>query len=290
LKRIKVNFYTKENCNLCDKARKILENARKAGKFNIREIDIEQATFLMDKFFDKIPAIEIENREYIFYPFDEKKVIEAIQRAEKIKKPVKIYNRNSRFYDFMESPMEVLSFRELREKFFKKIFESKKIKKIKILEIGVGTGKNIPYYPYEAEIFGVEIAKKMLDRAKIKVKNENKNVHLLNMDVQYLGLKNDSFDIVFTTFVFCSVFDPVQGLKEIKRILKPEGKLYMLEHVRSENPLMGKIIDFFDPLFFNITGAHIARKTKENLIKAGFEVEEEKIGSILRVFTATPLK
>ncbi len=288
MKKIKVNFYTKENCPLCDKAKKILENAGGRKKFDIREIDIEKKPIFLNKFFDKIPVIEIENKEYIFYPFNERSFTQAIERIKKSGKPVKIYNRNSKFYDFMESPMEILGFRKSREKFFKRVFENKKIKDMKILEIGIGTGKNIPYYPDETNVFGVDIAKKMLDRAKIKVEKENKNVYLLNMDVQHLAFKNRSFDMVFTTFAFCSVFDPIKGLKEIRRILKPSGKLYMLEHVRSENKFAGKIMDILDPVFYNLIGEHIARKTKQNLTKAGFKVKEEKVGGILRIFTAIP--
>lgn len=288
MKRIRIKFYTRESCPLCDKAREMLKRTGGGKDVILQEINIEKDPLLLNKFSDRVPVIEIDNREYIFYPFDEKKIIEKIKKVKENRKPAEIYNRNSRFYDFMESPMEILTFKGLRERFFRNVFERKDIKEVKILEIGIGTGKNIPYYPENIEIFGVDIAIKMLERAKEKAEKQDKNLYLLNMDAEHLAFKDNTFDVVFTTFVFCSVFNPVQGLKEIKRVLKPDGKLYMLEHVRSENELAGKIMDFLDPLFFNLTGAHIARRTRENLVKAGFEVREEKIGGILRVFKATP--
>lgn len=290
MNKITLTLYVRKNCSLCDKAREILKRAGGGKNFLIREIDIEKDPLLLNMFSDKVPVIEIANKEYIFYPFDKKRVLESIKKFENYKEPVKIYNRNSKFYDFMESPMEILTFKGLRERFFKKIFKTADTSESKILEIGIGTGKNIPYYPDKGKFFGMDIAIKMLQKAKEKLTKEDKEIFLLNMDAQHLAFKDNSFDIIFTTFVFCSVFDPVQGLREIKRVLKPNGRLYMLEHVRAENPFAGKIMDFLDPLIFKITGAHIARRTKENLIKAGFEVKEEKIGAILRIFTAIPTR
>lgn len=78
-----------------------------------------------------------------------------------------------------------------------------------------------------------EKARKILEKAKIKVEKENKKVSLLNMDAQHFAFKDRSFEMVFTTFLFCSVFDPIKGL-----------------HIRAENEFVGKIMDFFNLLIF----------------------------------------
>ncbi len=100
------------------------------------------------------------------------------------------------------------------------------------LEVGVGTGKNLPYYPREVEITAIDFSPGMLKRARKKASTDDLRVALIEMDVQQLDFPDNYFDTVFATFVFCSVPDPVAGLKELKRVCKPEGKLLLLEHMR----------------------------------------------------------
>ena len=88
--------------------------------------------------------------------------------------------------------------------------------------------------------------------------------------MQNLEFQDNSFDTVFATCVFCSVPDPVQGLKEIKRVCKPEGKIILLEHVRSENKIIGALMDFINPVVVSLIGVNINRRTVENVKKAGF--------------------
>lgn len=91
----------------------------------------------------------------------------------------------------------------------------KEIKGPEVLEIGVGTGKNIPFYPEEIELTGIDISGNMLKRAKKLLAKQQKNgVKLKQMDAQQMGFPDESFDEVAGTFVFCSVSDPVLGLKE----------------------------------------------------------------------------
>jgi ubiquinone/menaquinone biosynthesis C-methylase UbiE len=90
------------------------------------------------------------------------------------------------------------------------------------------------------------------------------------MDAQQMDFPDNSFDSVFTTCVFCSVPDPVKGLHEIKRVCKKDGKIILIEHVRSEQKVLGLLMDLFNPLVVNTFGANINRKTVENVKKAGF--------------------
>jgi len=285
----KIILYSTQKCALCEKAKETLKRLKNRYKFQFEEVFIEDKFELFKKWESKVPVIEIDGKFLLYYPFEEKDIERQIKKSFEHKKGKSIYERNSKFYDFFESPMEFITFKSLRNRFFKRVFEETEGKDLRVLEIGIGTGKNLPYYPENLKIYGCDLSYGMLEKAKKRSEDLKRKVFLLNTDAQLLGFKDNSFDIVITTFVFCSVAEPVTGLKEIKRVLKPGGKLFMLEHVRAENEFFGKIMDIIDPITFNLTGAHINRKTKENLIKAGFEVKEEKIGGILRIFCSRKL-
>lgn len=78
------------------------------------------------------------------------------------------------------------------------------------------------------------------------------------------------------TFVFCSVPDPVQALEEIDRVVKPCGRVMLLEHVRVNMPIAGALIDLFDPLMLRLVGPHMNRRTGGNVQDAGLEIQEVK--------------
>lgn len=107
-----------------------------------------------------------------------------------------------------------------------------------------------------------------------------------------MDFPDNTFDVIVSTCVFCSVPDPVMGLKEIRRVIKPEGKIVMLEHMRSENPLVGKALDMVNPLTVRIMGANVNRKSIENIKKAGLKVEQESylMTSIIRKLVLSPDK
>ncbi|MDF2883101.1 MAG: Methyltransferase type 11 [Clostridiaceae bacterium] len=128
------------------------------------------------------------------------------------------YDRASKLYDLLGQPMEAMSLKKWR-------LEATKDLKGKVLEIGVGTGKNIPYYPHGVNITAIDFSYKMLTMAREKAKKFNKPIELIQMDAQNMDFADNTFDMVFTTCVFCSVPDPVKGLKEIRRVCKPNGKI-----------------------------------------------------------------
>ena len=180
--------------------------------------------------------------------------------SEKIKKR---YDRVSRIYDIMERPMEAMSLKEWRIQFMKELNG-------KVLEVGVGTGKNIEFYPDDLDITAIDFSPKMLEKAIEKANRFSKKVDLRLMDAQYMEFENNSFDVVFTTCVFCSVPDPILGLEEIKRVCKKGGKIILIEHVRSEHKVIGTLMDVFNPIVVNTYGANINRRTVESVNKAGF--------------------
>lgn len=191
----------------------------------------------------------------------------------------KRYNRASRFYDWMDRMIKS----DLRRKLLSGVSG-------KVLEVGVGTGKNLEFYPAECEIIGIDISQGMLEKAKPRAYEAKAQVELKEMDAQHLRFPDNSFDTVVATCVFCSVPNPIQGLREVRRVCKAGGKIILLEHVRSDNPLLGKIMDWLDPLTVKMMGPHINRKTVENVKAAGFHINEivDQKPTILKLILASP--
>jgi ubiquinone/menaquinone biosynthesis C-methylase UbiE len=194
------------------------------------------------------------------------------------------YDRIAFLYDLMETPLEHLRFASWRPKI------RERIKGGKALEVGVGTGKNLDYYPDEVEITAIDLSPKVLARARRRVGLLGLNVRLLEMDAQSLAFPDNCFDTVFATFVFCSVPDPVQGLRELRRVCKPNGRLLLLEHVRPGNGLLGILFDLINPLIVRMMGANINRRTVDNIKKAGWHIQAEQnlSSDVVRLIEARP--
>ncbi len=146
----------------------------------------------------------------------------------------------------------------------------------RILEVGVGTGKNMPYYPPQAEIVALDLTPGMLQRAHRRATRLGllSSVQLVLGDGQALPFPDATFDAVVSTFVFCSVPDPVLGLQELRRVLRPGGRAYFLEHMRADDPRIGRLMDWLNPVVVRMMGANINRRTVDNLRRAGFTLEE----------------
>jgi ubiquinone/menaquinone biosynthesis C-methylase UbiE len=202
------------------------------------------------------------------------------------KRTRKRYDRLAFFYDLMEAPMENSKLAAWRKRLRKRIVGNQ------ILEVGVGTGKNLPYYPQDAKVTAIDISPRMLERAKKRAKSHGLEVHFQEMDVQNLAFADDCYDAVFATFVFCSVPDPVLGLRELLRVCKPQGRLLLLEHMRPGNPILGLLFDLLNPLVVRMMGANINRRTIENVQKAGWQIliEEHLASDIVRWIEAEPAK
>jgi ubiquinone/menaquinone biosynthesis C-methylase UbiE len=192
------------------------------------------------------------------------------------------YQRISGIYDLMESLIEK-QFGIWRSYFWPQV------KGPQVLELGVGTGKNIPYYPSKLKITAIDFAPGMLERARERASEMKVDVDLRIGDVQSLEFADNTFDSVVGTFVFCTVPDPILGLKEALRVVKPGGQILLMEHVRSVKPIQGAVMDLISPLVMLAIGTHINRQTVKNVIKAGIKiinVEDLDKGKVFKIIHA----
>jgi len=114
----------------------------------------------------------------------------------------------------------------------------------------------------------------MLHQAKKKARDLRIRVHLEQMDVQNLDFEDNAFDTVVGSFVFCSVPDPIKGLKEVGRVCKPSGKIILLEHVLSANQVLAWLMNLVNPVVVRLMGPNINRRTVENVANSGLKVEK----------------
>ena len=194
----------------------------------------------------------------------------------------KIYDRNAPFYDVMEAPMEWMALRPWRHDLVSGVSG-------RVLELGVGTGRNFALYPTDVSLTAVDTAPRMLEKARARARQLGIDATFVQADMRDLPFETASFDTVVTSCVFCSVAEPGAGLAEARRVLKPGGHLRMLEHQRPEPPALAWVFDRLNPLTVRLSGANVNRETQRMVEDAGFSFVNacrlDRLG-ILRLFDA----
>jgi|SRR5579859_985525 len=177
----------------------------------------------------------------------------------------KRYERLSTYYDRLEGLTE-RRYRPWRIKLWGQVYGPR------VLEVGVGTGKNMPYWPVGLAITAIDLTPGMLALARRRADQLGLRPDLRLADVQALDFPDASFDSAVATCVFCSVPDPVRGLRELTRVVRPGGQILLLEHGRPANPLLGGLTDLLSPVVVQLIGANLNRRTVDNARQAGIQV------------------
>ncbi|AGA34532.1 Methyltransferase type 11 [Thioalkalivibrio nitratireducens DSM 14787] len=181
-------------------------------------------------------------------------------------------------YDALMSVMDVTGFSRWRRKL---VFEARG----PTLEVGCGTGRNLPHYPTDTDLVALDPDLAALRRARRRAPG----TLLVAARAEALPFRSDRFETVVSGLVFCSVQNPDRGLAEIRRVLAPDGELRMLEHVRHHRPSLARLQDGIQPAWTWITGGcHPNRDTEATVARAGFAIDpvDRVARGVMRRFSA----
>jgi ubiquinone/menaquinone biosynthesis C-methylase UbiE len=161
-----------------------------------------------------------------------------------------------------------------------------------VLEIAIGTGRNLPYYGPDVQLTGVELSPEMLEIARKRGQGLGRDVDFRLGDAQSLDLEDESFDTVIITFALCTIPDDRKAVAEARRVLRPGGRLVLLEHVRSPALPVRAVQRLLDPLAVRFEADHLVREPLDYLADEGFaveSVERSKWGIVERVVARKPM-
>jgi ubiquinone/menaquinone biosynthesis C-methylase UbiE len=156
----------------------------------------------------------------------------------------------------------------------------------RVLEIAVGTGRNLPYYRDGVELVGIELSPTMLEIAKRRAAEARPNADLRLGDAEKLDFPDASFDSVVCTLGLCTIPDDHAAVAEVRCVLRPGGRFLLLEHVRSPNRRVRFIQGLLDPLTVRLGADHLTREPLDRLRDEGFvidELERSKRGIVERL-------
>lgn len=164
----------------------------------------------------------------------------------------------------------------------------------KVLEVGIGIGANFPYYDRErvTDICGVDFSHEMLNQARRNGRNLPMNTSFIREDIDKLVLEAESFDCIISTLTLCSYPNPLKTLNNFNDWCVKDGRVLLLEHGLSSNPLLSVTQKVIDPLFLRITGCHCKRNILALLEESNLEVEnvESYWSGIVNLIWAKPVE
>ena len=143
----------------------------------------------------------------------------------------------------------------------------------RVLFLAVGTGLDLQFFPPGQDVAALDISPGMLEKARHRARGYDGKITLLEMDAQEMAFDSNTFDQVFTSCTFCSVPDPVRGLRELHRVLKPRAELRMFEHTGSRWFPFNLVLHVMNPVSRRL-GPEVTRNTVGNVEKAGFALQE----------------
>lgn len=192
------------------------------------------------------------------------------------------YQRIARFYDLLDLPFEHRRYRPLRPLLFEKLDS-------RLLDAGIGTGRNCEHYPAGAIVTGIDTSPAMLERARRRCPTLAAAGRLYQMDVTALAFPTASFDDAVATFLFCVLPDEQQvlGLRELGRVVRPGGLIRLLEYVRPHSRLRRLMTRLWQPWIAWAYGASFDRRTEQYVPAAGLEIVESRyvVADLIKLLT-----
>jgi ubiquinone/menaquinone biosynthesis C-methylase UbiE len=146
----------------------------------------------------------------------------------------------------------------------------------RVLEIGIGSGAQIPFYARSVDLTGIDLSPRMLDVARRNAEAEGRAVDLREMDAQRLDLPDGTFDAVVFTFCLCTIPDPLRAVREGIRVARANASILFLEHVRSNLHPVALVQDAINPLTVRLEQDHINRRTEDVVRRAGIEIRSSR--------------
>lgn len=159
------------------------------------------------------------------------------------------------------------------------------------LEVAIGTGRNLPYYAAGTKLTGIDISEGMLRRARGRATGRGDAVNLHVGDAELLPFVADSFDTVIATLALCSIPDHEMAVEQMARVLRPGGRLVLLEHVASTGRVIQAIQRILDPLFVRVEGDHLLRDPVSSVTRAGLVIDmvrRSRLGLVMRLAAHKP--
>jgi ubiquinone/menaquinone biosynthesis C-methylase UbiE len=177
------------------------------------------------------------------------------------------YDRFARWYDWVEGIPELLGVNRLRYRMSQRASGT-------VLEVAIGTGKNLPYYPRGCRIIGADASKEMLAMARKRASRLQLDISFLLADAEALPFSDDTYDTVVSSLSTCTFPDPVAALREMARVCRPTGKVLLLEHGRSDREWLARFQDRTADRHAKQLGCHWNRKSLDLVRRAGLKVNK----------------
>jgi ubiquinone/menaquinone biosynthesis C-methylase UbiE len=194
------------------------------------------------------------------------------------------YQRIAWAYDLLDLPFEYGRYRKIRPQIFSGLSG-------RILDAGVGTGRNFPFYPPGSEIVGIDLSPAMLARAERRRPLATTTVELRQMDVTRLAFPDRSFDAAVATFLFCTLPDELQvaGMRELGRVVKPGGIIRCLEYTSPSGGFRRATTRLWEPWINWAYGAGFDRQTEKRAPEAGLQLFESRFvhDELIKLLSAT---
>ena len=193
------------------------------------------------------------------------------------------YQRIAAVYDVLDLPFEYGRYRQIRRLLFHELAG-------RLLDAGVGTGRNFPFYPSGSAVVGIDVSPAMLARAERRRKSAAAEIELRQMDVTRLDFADQTFDGAVATFLFCVLPDELQvpALRELGRVVKAGGPVRLLEYVRPQHTIRRALARLWEPWIAWAYGASFDRRTEEHIPEAGLVLVDARfvIDELVRLISA----